>query len=174
MQWDAAPGTSHPAMMRLTNQASRELRTIPGVRSVSAHVGRAIMGDQPVGMNSSQLWVTLDPWANYHATVDAVQSTVGGFAGMTATVQTNTQQAMRRVLTGTTDDMVVRVFGPEIPCSARRPRKSDRRFHASTASLIRAWRPRSRSRRSRSAWTSTKPSSTGSSRATSAEQRPLW
>jgi CzcA family heavy metal efflux pump len=115
VQWDGAPGTSHPAMLRITNQAASELRAIPGVRTVSAHVGRAILGDQPVGINSAQFWVGIDPAADYAATVAAVGSTLNGYPGLTASVQTSTQQAVKKVLTGSTDDVVVRIFGPELP-----------------------------------------------------------
>ena len=44
IQLEAAPGTSRPEMNRIVAQASRELRSIPGVRNVGAHVGRAETG----------------------------------------------------------------------------------------------------------------------------------
>ena len=53
--------------------ASRDLRAIPGVRSVSAHVGRAISSDKRANMNAGELWVSLDPSADYDATVAAVR-----------------------------------------------------------------------------------------------------
>src|SRR5947209_3431380 len=61
IDWVGQAGTSHPAMTRVMNQAARELRTVPGVSNVSAHLGRAITGDQVVGINASQLWLTIDP-----------------------------------------------------------------------------------------------------------------
>ena len=56
-------------MNRITALASHELRAIPGVRNVGAHVGRAITSDQVVGVNSGELWVSIDPDADYDATV---------------------------------------------------------------------------------------------------------
>jgi Cu/Ag efflux pump CusA len=44
-------GTSHAETYRITSRISDELRSLPGVRSVGAHVGRAITGDQIVGIN---------------------------------------------------------------------------------------------------------------------------
>ena len=44
------------------------MQSIPGVRDVGAHVGRAITGDQIVGINASQIWVSLDPEADYEKT----------------------------------------------------------------------------------------------------------
>jgi len=39
IDWVGAPGTSHPAMSRVMNHAARELRAVPGVTNVSAHLG---------------------------------------------------------------------------------------------------------------------------------------
>lgn len=113
IQWDGAPGTSLPAMTRLTTQASRELRSIPGVRNVAAHVGRAVMGDQVVGAESARIWVSVDPAADYEATVAAIQETVDGYPGTVHDVRTYVQQTLRQVLTGSNDAIVVRIFGPE-------------------------------------------------------------
>src|SRR3989304_4339293 len=46
MHWLTKPGTSHPEMYRITQQASRELRSIPGVQNFGAHIGRAIAADE--------------------------------------------------------------------------------------------------------------------------------
>ncbi|OLD97590.1 MAG: hypothetical protein AUG80_11035 [Candidatus Rokubacteria bacterium 13_1_20CM_4_68_9] len=95
------------------NQAARELRTVPGVSNVSAHLGRAITGDQVVGINASQLWLTIDPKANYEATVAAVERVVDGYPGLSGNVQTYLRDRMREVLTGADDAIVVRLYGPE-------------------------------------------------------------
>ena len=68
ISWDGAPGTSRPEMSRISALASEELRSIPGVRDVGAHVGRAITSDQVVEINSGELWVskvTLHPEIRY-------------------------------------------------------------------------------------------------------------
>lgn len=113
IQWGSAPGTSLAAMTRLSNQISRELQTIQGVRQVSGHVGRAVLSDQVVGVNSAQLWVSIDPAADYDATMAALQETVDGYPGVTTDVQTYTQRTLRQVLTGSSEAVVVRVYGPE-------------------------------------------------------------
>jgi len=51
MHWVTTPGTSHPEMVRITQRACKELMSIPGVRNCGAHVGRAITGDEPYGVN---------------------------------------------------------------------------------------------------------------------------
>src|SRR2546430_6283631 len=113
IDWVGQAGTSHPAMTRVMNQAARELPTVPGVRNVSAHLGRAITGDQVVGINASQLWLTIDPKANYEATVAAVERVVDGYPGLSGNVQTYLRDRMREVLTGADDAIVVRLYGPE-------------------------------------------------------------
>ena len=112
--WNAAPGTSLPEMNRLTTQASGELRSIPGVRNVGAHVGRAVTSDQVVGVNSGELWVSIDPAADYDATVAAVREVVDGYPGVSSEVLTYSSDRVREVLTGRDEDLVVRVYGEDL------------------------------------------------------------
>ena len=60
IQWSGAPGTSLPEMQRIAARAGNELRALPGVDNVGGHVGRAVLGDQIVGVNSSELWVRIE------------------------------------------------------------------------------------------------------------------
>lgn len=111
---DAPAGTSLPEMSRITALAARELRSIPGVRDVGAHVGRAITGDQVVGVNSAELWVSIDPDADYDATVATVNDTVAGYPGLARNIQTYSNARVREVLTGSDDDVVVRLYGEDL------------------------------------------------------------
>ena len=114
IRWQAPPGTSYPEMARVTKLASRELRTIPGVRNVAANVGRAVLGDQVVDVNSAQLVVSINPAANYDATVAAIRKVAGGYPGIRSEVQTYLKEATSQVLTGTSNDIVVRISGPDL------------------------------------------------------------
>ncbi len=111
IDWVGAPGTSHPAMARVMTLASREVRSIPGVSGAYVHVGRAITGDQVVDVNASQLWVSIDPKADYDATVAAVQETVDGYPGLARNVQSYLTDRIREVLAGSSQSVVVRVYG---------------------------------------------------------------
>jgi CzcA family heavy metal efflux pump len=111
---DGAPGTSHPEMTRVTDQASRELRAIEGVRDVGAHVGRAVMSDQTVGVNSSELWVSVDPSADYDRTVADIQQVVDGYPGLDGELLTYPKKRIDDVLGGRDDDLVVRVYGQDL------------------------------------------------------------
>ncbi len=113
IQLDGAPGTSHTAMSRIVARASSELRSIAGVQNVGAHVGRAVFGDQVVGINSAQLWVKVDPQANYDATVAAIQEMIDGYAGLDSEVKTFLQQSLSPTSASTSDGFTVRVFGED-------------------------------------------------------------
>jgi CzcA family heavy metal efflux pump len=110
---EGMPGMSHPAMYRMASQVSRELRSIPGVHRVGAHVGRAVTGDQVVGIHAGQLWITLDPTADYAKTVAKIQETVDDYPGLDGDVETYLTERIREALTGAGEAIVVRIFGPE-------------------------------------------------------------
>jgi Cu/Ag efflux pump CusA len=94
---DAPTGTSRPEMARILERASRELRATPGVSDVGAHLGRAITGDQTVDVNSSELWIKLDPDADYDTTKAAVERVVAGYPGFAHSVSTYERQRIRDV-----------------------------------------------------------------------------
>jgi Cu/Ag efflux pump CusA len=114
IQWEATPGTSRSEMNRIASQASQELRAIPGVRNVGAHVGRAETGDQIVGINSGELWVSLDPAANHDATTAAVREVIDGYPGLFLAVQTYQPDRIGAALTQPDQDIVVRVYGHDL------------------------------------------------------------
>jgi Cu/Ag efflux pump CusA len=114
VRWEGITGASHPAMSRITRLASRELRSIPGVRNVSAHVGRAVLSDKVTSINSGELWVSIDRTADYDATVAAVKQVVAGYPGLSREVLTYLQAKVRKELTGTGESLVVRVYGEDM------------------------------------------------------------
>ena len=68
-------------MDRITIRASKELRSIPGVRNFGAHIGRAEVADEVVGPNFTELWISLDPEVKYDETVQKIQEVVNGYPG---------------------------------------------------------------------------------------------
>jgi Cu/Ag efflux pump CusA len=111
IDWVGAPGTSHPETARIMTLASQELRALPGVAGAHVHVGRAVTGDQVVGVNASQLWVGIDPEADYDATVAAIRTVVDGYPGLTHSVQSYLSGTIREVLAGASQSVVVRIYG---------------------------------------------------------------
>jgi Cu/Ag efflux pump CusA len=114
LQLRTIPGTSLPEMGRITAAASRELRAIPGVSSVGAHVGRAISSDQLVNVNSAEIWVTLDGTADYNRSKAAIQEAMHGYAGVQTHVVDYPATRIAQVASGQADDLVVRVYGPDL------------------------------------------------------------
>jgi len=114
MHWLTPPGTSHPEMYRMTVLASRELRSIPGVRNFGAHIGRALVADEVVGIDFTENWISVDPKVDYDKTLNAVQQAVDGYPGIYRDVQTYLRERIKEVLTGAGESVVVRIFGPDL------------------------------------------------------------
>ena len=113
ISWQAVPGTSLTEMRRVATLAMQELRQIPGIHDVAAHIGRAKTGDQVVNVESAQLWVSIDPKADYDLTVAAVRQAVQEYPGIDSDVETYLSDRVKAVLTRTDAPIVVRVQGPE-------------------------------------------------------------
>lgn len=111
VNWSTVPGTSYAETYRITSRVSRELQSLPGVRNVGAHVGRAVTGDQVVGINSSQIWVSIDPKADYEKTIAAIRETIEGYPGIDRSMQTYLRDKVSEALTGESTAIVVRLYG---------------------------------------------------------------
>lgn len=114
MHWITKPGTSRPEMWRITAQGCRELLTIPGVRNCGSHIGQAMMADEPYGIYFTENWISIDPSVDYDKTLAKIQETVDGYPGLIRDVQTYLKERIREVLTGSSDTVVVRIYGPEL------------------------------------------------------------
>jgi Cu/Ag efflux pump CusA len=108
---NGAPGTSQPEMSRISDRVSRDLRSISGVGSVGAHVGRAVQGDQVVNVSSAELWVSIDPAADYDATVASIQQAMARYPGIHHDVQTYLNELSSALAAQPNNSLVVRVYG---------------------------------------------------------------
>ena len=113
MHFVEKPGTSIEAMDRITIRASKELRSIPGVRNFGAHIGRAEQADEVVGPNFTELWISLDENADYDASVKRIKEVVEGYPGLYPDVLTYLRERIKEVLTGAGATIVVRIYGPD-------------------------------------------------------------
>jgi Cu/Ag efflux pump CusA len=116
VHWEAVPGTSLQEMDRVTTAATQDLRNLSGVADVGAHVGRALNSDEPVDVNTADMWVSLAGSADYAAAVAAVRRVVAGFPGLSATIENYTQDRVDTIAAdGTTgSDLTVRVYGVDL------------------------------------------------------------
>ena len=114
MHWITKPGTSHPEMWRITAQACNELMSIPGVRNCGSHIGQAMSADEPYGIYFTENWISVDPSVDYDKTLASVQETVDGYPGLVRDVQTYLKERIREVLTGSSDTVVIRIYGQDL------------------------------------------------------------
>jgi len=114
MHWVEKPGIGIDAMNRITIRASKELRSIDGVRNFGAHIGRAEVADEVVGPNFTELWISIDEDVDYDKTVAEVQEMVDGYPGLYRDLLTYLTERIKEVLTGASGAIVVRIYGPNL------------------------------------------------------------
>jgi Cu/Ag efflux pump CusA len=67
-----------------------------------------------VGVDSGELWITIDPDADDDAVLHSIQRTVAGYAGVSARLQTYPNQQVDDRIAGPEDPVLVRVFGQDL------------------------------------------------------------
>jgi len=149
---DSEPGTSNTRMTEIATQVSRELRGIPGVDNVGAHVGRAIAGDRRIDVNSGDVWVSIDSGADYDATFASIENAVARVPEVRSEVSTYSEQMIRDVgalrdgknpatgdgldvLTGSDRPLLVRVYGENLDVLHREAAKV-RQLMANTDGVV--------------------------------------
>jgi CzcA family heavy metal efflux pump len=114
MHWVTAADASGPEETRVSVRACRELREIPGVRNCGSHIGQALLGDEPYGIHFGENWISVDPNVDYDETLGKVNEVVAGYPGIRRDVQTYLRERIKEVLTGSSDAVVVRIFGDDL------------------------------------------------------------
>ena len=114
MHWVTTPGTSLPEENRIVLAVSRELRAIPGVRNFGAHIGQALLGEEIAGVDFGENWISIDPKADYEETVAAVEEVAESYPGLFRNVETYLNERIDEVLTGTSDQIAIRVYGSDL------------------------------------------------------------
>src|SRR5262249_45273888 len=99
---------------RVTVNASKDLRAIPGVKNFGSHIGRAEVADEVVGPNFTELWISVDPDVNYQETLKKIEEVVYSYPGLYRDVLTYLRERIKEVLTGAGASVVVRLYGPDL------------------------------------------------------------
>ena len=73
-------------------------------------------------MDFGENWISVDPEVDYDETLAEVHRTVEGYPGLYRDVQTYLRERIKEVLTGTSESIVVRIFGPDLDGPARQGR----------------------------------------------------
>ncbi|MGH2969903.1 MAG: efflux RND transporter permease subunit [Solirubrobacteraceae bacterium] len=114
MHWLTQPGTGVQEERRISVRACKDLREIPGVRNCGSHIGQALLSDEIYGVDFGENWVSVDPGVDYDKTLASIHRTVEGYPGLYRDVQTYLRERIKEVLTGTSESVVVRIFGPDL------------------------------------------------------------
>ena len=114
MHWILKPGSSQPEKWRITAESCREWMTIPGVLNCGSHIGQAANADEPYGIYFTENWISVNPSVDYDKTLAAVQEVVDGYPGLVRDVQTYLKERIREVLTGSSDTVVIRIYGQDL------------------------------------------------------------
>src|SRR5436190_7410523 len=100
-------------MARITTRAADEIRAIPGVEDGGRHIGRAVTGDQIVGTNGAEMWVTMKDSANYDKTLANVNDVAHGVPGVAGAVRTYESDRTQGVLARPGNKVTVRLYGQD-------------------------------------------------------------
>jgi CzcA family heavy metal efflux pump len=111
MHFDTKPGTSLPEMERIVARLQRDLRRVPGVQQVGAHIGQALLGEEIAGPEFSEQWITLSPHANLARTEEAVRRVASSFPGTFVDLTTYLHERVDETISTDTQDLVVRIHG---------------------------------------------------------------
>jgi Cu/Ag efflux pump CusA len=114
MHWLTQPGTSAPEEFRISVAACKDLQEIPGVRNCGSHIGQALLSDEIYGVDFGENWISVEPSVDYDETLAKVQETVDAYPGLYRDVQTYLRERIKEVLTGSSESIVVRVYGPDL------------------------------------------------------------
>lgn len=112
----AVPGTSLDESLRLGQRVTEALRADPRVRSVAQRIGRAELSEDTWGPHYTEFEVGLVPLAGEAAeTVEHdLRELLAGFPGVNFAIRGFLSERIEETLTGSTAELVVRVFGDDL------------------------------------------------------------
>jgi CzcA family heavy metal efflux pump len=128
MHWQTQPGTSVTEETRISVRGCQDLQKIPGVRNCGSHVGQALLADEVYGVDFGENWISVSPDVDYDDTLDRVQETVGAYPGLYRDVQTYLRERIKEVLTGASQSIVVRIYGPDLATLQAQAKDIERRI----------------------------------------------
>jgi len=114
MHWLTKPASSAQEETRIVAQGCKDMREIPGVRNCGSHIGQAFLGEEIAGVNFGENWISVNPAVDYDKTLASVQDTVDSYPGLYHDVQTYLRERIKETLTGTSESIVVRIYGPDL------------------------------------------------------------
>jgi CzcA family heavy metal efflux pump len=112
----AVPGTSLDESMRLGARVTEALHRDPRVRSVAQRIGRAELSEDTWGTHYTEFEVDLVPLKGKEAETaqDDLRAILARFPGVNFAIRGFLAERIEETLTGSTAELVVRVFGDDL------------------------------------------------------------
>ena len=114
MHWLTKPASSAKEETRIVVRGCKDMREIPGVRNCGSHIGQAFLGEEISGVNFGENWISVNPAVDYDKTLASIQDKVDSYPGLYHDVQTYLRERIKETLTGTSEAIVVRIYGPDL------------------------------------------------------------
>jgi Cu/Ag efflux pump CusA len=128
MHWLTQPGTSVTEETRVSISACKDLKEIEGVRNCGSHIGQAFLADEVYGVDFGENWISVSPDVDYDKTLDEVHEVVEYYPGLYRDVQTYLRERIKEVLTGASESIVVRIYGPDLPTLQKQAKDIEQRI----------------------------------------------
>ena len=85
------------------------------MRNCGSHIGQAFQADEPYGVEFGENWISVDPAVDYDKPRSPPSTeVVNGYPGLRRDVQTYLKERIREVLTGSSDAIVIRIYGEDL------------------------------------------------------------
>jgi CzcA family heavy metal efflux pump len=117
LQVQAVPGTSLPAMMRIGEEISKEVRSIQEIATVENQVGRAEQGEDTWEPNRCEFHVELKPnvpGKRQAQIMDELRDKLDHFPGIQGEVVTFLGDRISETITGENAPVVINVYGDDL------------------------------------------------------------
>jgi CzcA family heavy metal efflux pump len=116
MHWVAKPGIGLDVLREDIKTVSREMRQEAPVAELGSHIARAAAhGEEVVGPNFAELWVSLKPdYGNYDEARKKIEAVMARHPGFQYDLLTYLQERIKEVLSGTGAAVVLRIYGPDL------------------------------------------------------------
>jgi len=120
VQLEKAPSISLASSIELDNQIERALLAkIPEIKQIVARTGSDEIGLDPMGLNETDVFMQLAPQDDWrfetkHELKQAIREVLSGFPGINFGFTQPIQMRVSEMLTGSTGDVSIKIFGDEI------------------------------------------------------------
>lgn len=114
MHWVLEPGASLDEVRRSVERLEAELLAIPGVRNCASHIGRAELGDEAVGANFAEVWLSIEETVDVSDLLHQIEELIQSYPGIQRDVLTYLTERIEEVLTGAGASTVLRIYGPDL------------------------------------------------------------